>query len=103
MVDYRKVDPALAAALAKPPAAAPTLSADSAAEAKLSVFVHVDPGATASQQARLSKLGLPRGSFQGGIATATLSADQVRKLAAHPSVRRIQLSSRLDVLRDDLG
>jgi hypothetical protein len=107
-VDYRKLDASLVAALSKMPgAAAPAagpepLAAAAAAPPKLSVFVHVDPDASDAEQAKLTRLGLPRGSLQGGIATASLSPEQVRKLAEQPFVRRIRLSSPLNFLRDDL-
>jgi len=102
-VDYQKVDPALAAALSKQPPAPRGPAALVPPEPKLSVFVHVDPDVSPAQHAKLTRMGLPKGAFQGGIATASLSADQVRKLAEQPFVRRIQLSSRLDLLRDDLS
>ena len=102
-MDYRKLDPALVAALSRKPApAAAPAGPEPSAPPKLSVFVHVDPDASDAQQAKLTRLGLPRGSLQGGIATANLSPDQVRKLAEQPFVRRIRLSSPLNLLGDDL-
>ncbi|MGH9222504.1 MAG: hypothetical protein ACRD2W_01600 [Acidimicrobiales bacterium] len=102
-VDYRKLDAALAAALSREPAVgAAGAGPQPLAPPKLSVFVHVDPDASDAQQSKLTRLGLPRGSLQGGIVTANLSPDQVRKLAEQPFVRRIRLSAPLNLLRDDL-
>ena len=101
-MDYRKLDPALAAALAKAPAPGRAPTARTRASQQLSVFVQVDPDASDAQQAHLVGLGLPRGSFQGGIATATLSPEQVGKLSEQPFVRRIRLSAPLNLLGDEL-
>ncbi len=88
-MDYRKVDAALASAMRR--AQTPE---------KLAVFVHLDPKATDAQRAALTKLGLPDGSRQGAIATASLSPDQVRTLSEQPFVRQIRLSMPLNLLGD---
>lgn len=87
LVNYRKVDAALASALRKPPA-------------RLPVFVHLDPDASEAEHASLASLGLPAGSLQGAIATASLSPAQVRKLSDQPFVRQIRLSSPMNLLGD---
>ncbi|MFP5318329.1 MAG: hypothetical protein ACLGI2_08540 [Acidimicrobiia bacterium] len=93
-MDYRKIDAALAAALDDqgPPAAR------GRPVPRLAVFVHVDPAAATRRRADLARLGLPAGSVLGGIATASLSPDQVRELSEQPWVRQIRLSRPLDTL-----
>ena len=92
-MDYRKIDAALAAALddERPPDARGRTP-------KLPVFVSVDPAAATRRRAHLARLGLPAGSLLGGIATASLSADQVKELSEQPWVRQIRLSQPLDLL-----
>jgi hypothetical protein len=92
-VDYKKLDAALAAALDD--------SSDSAAAQDtrlLSVFVHLTPDASGRHGDKLARLGVPKGSLQGGIATATLSPRQVRELSEQPWVRQLRLSSPLRLL-----
>ncbi|MCA1845695.1 MAG: hypothetical protein LC792_21375 [Actinobacteria bacterium] len=107
-MDHSKLDAGLAAALedaagatAGPVAKEAMSAAGSAAQDALSVFVHVDPNLSKAEQANLAKLGLPVGSAQGGIATATLSPEQVRQLSERPSVRRLRLSTPLRLVGDE--
>jgi hypothetical protein len=97
-VDYRKVDAALAAALAEVLDGPEPDRGARAAPQKLSVFVHVDPAAAKRERAALAKLGVRAGSLMGGIGTATLSPSQVRELSELPWVRQIRLSQPLDSL-----
>jgi len=106
-VDHSKLDAGLAAALedaagatAGAVAKEAMSAARSAAQDALSVFVHLDPNLSKAEQAKLAKLGLPVGSA-GGIATATLSPEQVSQLSEQPSVRRLRLSTPLRLLGDE--
>jgi hypothetical protein len=104
-VDHSKLDARLSAALEDVAAAtAPAPSGPSAraqGEPGLSVFVQLDPHLSDEEQAKLADLGLPMGSAAGGIATATLSPDQVRQLSEEPSVRQLRLSTPLRLLGSD--
>ena len=105
-MDHSKLDAGLAAALDDAAGAGATAKeamskAASASADALSVFIHLDPHLSKADQAKLATLGLPVGSTQGGIATATLSPDQVRQLSEHPSVRQLRLSQPLRLLGDD--
>jgi hypothetical protein len=86
LTNYRKLDAALAGALAR------------ALEAgrPLNVFVHVDPDSADA----LGELGVDLGNVQEGIATATLPAEQIASLSEQPWVRQIRLSSPLRLLDD---
>lgn len=105
-MDHSKLDARLSAALedaagsgGTPPAAAgAAVPAPPGDEAALPVFVQLDPDLSPDERARLAELGLRVGSAEGGIATATLSAEQVRRLSEEPSVRRLQLSTPLRLL-----
>ena len=90
-MDHSKLDAGLSAALedAAPAAAKPP---------GLPVFVHLNPRLSKEEKDKLAKLGLPVGSTEGGIATATLSPDQVRQLSEEPSVRQLRLSTPLRLL-----
>ncbi len=93
-MDHSKLDAGLVAALeeAAPAAARPPA---------VPVFVHLNPGLSKTEREKLAKLGLPASSLnsaQGGIATATLSPEQVRQLAESPSVRQLRLSVPLRLL-----
>ncbi len=92
-MDRSKLDAGLVAALedAAPAAGSPALP----------VFVHLNPRLSNAERERLAELGVPPSaltSAQGGIATATLSPDQVRQLADSPSVRQLRLSVPLRLL-----
>ena len=107
-MDHSKLDAGLVAALddatgatAGPVAKEVMSAAASAARDALSVFVHVDPHLSKAEQAKLAKLGLPVGSAEGGIATATLSREQVSQLSEQPSVRRLRLSTPLRLLGNE--
>ncbi len=89
MADYRKLDAGLAAAL------------DRAAPASMSVFIHMDGEADKKRRAHLARLGVRTGSIQGGIATATLTAEQVSELSEQPWVQRIRSSTPLRLLESD--
>lgn len=108
-MDHSKLDARLTAALDDaarsdaPPAAAPAARAAAPPDetVALSVFVQLDPHLSADEQAKLAELGVPVGSTQGGIATATLSPEQVRQLSEEPSVRQLRLSTPLRLLGSD--
>ncbi len=83
-----KLDAALAAALQgalDPPAA------------RLTVFVHVEPGAAETDREAFPALGIALPE-RGSVCTATLSADEIADLSEHPWVRRIALAQPLDLL-----
>ena len=81
-MDWSKVDAALAGALA------------GAGEARLTVFVHVDP--EAADYSVLARLGVGEcGRPPGGVLTAEVSPDEVAALTDHPWVHRLRLSHRL--------
>lgn len=98
MTNYRKLDAALAG----------VLEGALAAGRPLPVFVHLEPDADADADVdvdvdaaeALTALGVAAGSVQGGIATATLRADQIAALSEQPFVRQIRLSSPLRFLDD---
>jgi hypothetical protein len=91
LVDYRKIDAALAAALE---------DVSDLDKAMLSVFVHVDPKAPARQRAGLARLGLPKSAVAGGITTASLTPQAIDQLSEHPSVTQLRLSTPLNLLGD---
>ncbi len=100
-MDHSKLDASLVAALegAEPAAAA-------AASQALSVFVHLKPRVSKAEKEKLAELGLTLGSAssaQGGIATATLSPEQVRQLSECPAVRHLRLSVPLRMLGGESG
>lgn len=88
MVDYGKLDTGLAIALDE--------VGDERAP-RLPVFVHVDAGDPEARRDALADLGVA-GPLQGGIATATLSADQVRRLSERPWVLQLRLGTPLELL-----
>ncbi len=95
-MDHSKLDAGLVAALED--------GAPATGSPGLSVFVHLSPRLSKSEKEKLAKLGLPAASLsaaQGGIATATLSPEQVRQLADSPAVRQLRLSVPLRMLRND--
>ena len=96
-MNYRKIDPALAAALEDFDAA----GEKALASQQLSVFVHVNPKSPARQRAALARLGLPKSATAGGIATASLTPNAIAKLSEHPSVTQLRLSAPLNLLGDD--
>jgi hypothetical protein len=105
-MDYSKLDAGLAAALedaSEGTQKSPTSPrrGGAAAPGGLSVFVHLDPQLSRAEKAKLAELGLPIGSAQGGIATATLSPEQVGQLSEQPSVRQLRLSTPLRLLGND--
>ena len=63
----------------------------------LAVFVHVDPERINGLGEQLGALGVG-GRLQGGIGTATLSANQVRELSDQPWVRQVRLATPLHLL-----
>ena len=99
-MDRSKLDARLSAAIedttGSPLAAA--ASAPAEAETALPVFVQLDPHLSADERAKLAALGLPVASAQGGIATATLSREQVRQLSDERAVRQLRLSTPLHLL-----
>lgn len=81
MTDWRKLDAALAGALG------------SASKRPLSVFVHFDPEGAEELRA----LGIDPSP---GIATATLSPEQIKALSEQAFVRQLRLSAPLRLLDD---
>ena len=104
-MDHSKLDARLSAALddataqggaSPPPAEAATAPSDR--DVALPVFVQLDGHLSPDEQAKLAELGVRVGTNEGGIATATLSPDQVRQLSEQPSVRQLRLSTPLRLL-----
>ena len=96
-MDHSKLDARLVAALEDPAPAA-------AGSTALPVFVHLNAPLSKAERDKLAELGLPRSSLtsdEGGIATASLSPEQVRQLSESPSVRQLRLSVPLRLLGNE--
>jgi hypothetical protein len=90
VVDYRKVDAALAAALDE------DRDPD---ERALIVFVHTNHPPDASAASLLDKFGISPGASARQIFTATLSPRAISELSDLPWVRALKLSSKLRLLK----
>ena len=87
MVDYGKLDAALAIAVDEAREGSPLLP----------VFVHVEPDRVDELRDALVAMGVT-GSLQGGVGTATLPPAQVGRLSDEPWVRELRLATPLDLL-----
>jgi hypothetical protein len=87
VVDYRKLDAALAAALNA-----------AASEQSFDVFIHVDGPLNDDAKAVLQRAGV-KAAASGTILTASLSAQAISDLSSRPWVRQITLARPLRPLR----
>lgn len=108
MTDYRKLDAALAAALAAAADAGDRLAgADDLADLAgltglsdpvLTVFVDLGTDESVPSRDRLAELGLPTTAGAGQVTSTTLSVRQVEALSEQPWVTRLTLSDALSPL-----
>jgi hypothetical protein len=86
IVDYQKVDAALAAAMQEAP---------DPDERSLVVFIHAERALSVEERSVVERLGVSGGQAGPGVVTATLSARAVEELTEQSWVRYVRLSRRM--------